>query len=76
VEVERTADAPMERVWALLRDHRVARPRLLTEHFADYAVQRRGQGAGTVIDYRLRVGRHQRRYVTVGRGAGAGAHAA
>jgi hypothetical protein len=30
VEVERTVDAPIERVWALLRDYRVARPRLLT----------------------------------------------
>src|SRR4051794_2593613 len=27
VEVERTVDAPMERVWALLRDYRVARRR-------------------------------------------------
>ena len=63
VEVERTVDAPMERVWALLRDYRVARPRLLTEHFSDYAVQERGEGAGTVIEYQLRVGRHQRHYV-------------
>jgi hypothetical protein len=37
VEVERTVDAPMERVSALLRDDRVARPRLLTEHFATTA---------------------------------------
>src|SRR6059036_695272 len=59
VELERTVDAPMERVWALLRDYRVARPRLLTEHFSDYGVHERGQGAGTVIAYRLRVGRHQ-----------------
>jgi hypothetical protein len=36
VEVERTVDAPIERVWALLRDYRVARPRLLTEHLSDY----------------------------------------
>src|SRR5215213_9408516 len=63
VEVERTVDAPMERVWALLRDYRVARPRLLSEHFSDYGVQERGGGAGTVIVYRLRVGRHQRDYV-------------
>src|SRR3954465_5722188 len=58
VEVERTVDAPMERGWALLRDYRVARPRLLSEHFSDYGVHERGQGAGTVIAYRLRVGRH------------------
>jgi uncharacterized protein YndB with AHSA1/START domain len=58
VEVERTVDAPMERVWALLRDYRVARPQLLTEHFSDYGVRERGAGAGTVIAYRLRAGRH------------------
>jgi hypothetical protein len=63
VELERTVDAPMERVWALLRDYRVARPRLLTEHFSDYGVQERGEGAGTVIAYRLRVGRHQAEHV-------------
>jgi hypothetical protein len=63
VEAERTVDAPMERVWALLRDYRVARPRLLTEHFSDYGVQERGEGAGTVIEYRLRLGRHQGRHV-------------
>jgi uncharacterized protein YndB with AHSA1/START domain len=63
VEVERTVDAPMERVWALLRDYRVARPRWLTEHFADYAVREGGAGAGTVIEYRLHVGRHKGRHV-------------
>src|SRR4051812_27573012 len=63
VEVERTVDAPMGRVWALLLDYRVARPRLLSEHFSDYGVQQRGHGAGTVITYRLRLGRHQRGHV-------------
>jgi hypothetical protein len=53
----------MERVWALLRDYRVARPRLLTEHFSDYGVRERGDGAGTVIAYRLRVGRDERDHV-------------
>ena len=58
VEVERTVDAPMQRVCVVLRDYRAARPRMLTEHVAGYAVQQ--EGARTVIDYRLRVGRHQR----------------
>src|SRR4051794_25939344 len=53
----------MERVWALLRDYRLARARLLTEHFSDYAVHHGGVGAGTVLEYRLRVGRHQGRHV-------------
>src|SRR4051794_15459082 len=63
VQVERTVDAPMERVWALLRDYRLARPRLLTEHFSDYAVHHGGAGAGTVLAYHLRVGRHQGRHM-------------
>src|SRR5205823_7556296 len=63
VQVERTVDAPMDRVWALLRDYRVARPRWLTDHFADYAVRDGGAGAGTVIEYRLQVGRHQGHHV-------------
>jgi hypothetical protein len=46
VEVERTVEAPMERVWALLRDYRVARARLLTEHFSDHEVRERAEGAG------------------------------
>ena len=62
VQVERTVDAPMDRVWVVLRDYPAARPRMLTEHFADYAVQQEGER--TVIDYRLRVGRHQRRYTS------------
>src|SRR3954470_10278550 len=57
VELERTIDAPIERVWALLRDYRLARPRLLSEHFSDYAVHHGGEGAGTVLEYQLRVGR-------------------
>src|SRR3954469_5754304 len=55
VAVEHTVDAPLERVWAVLRDYRVARPRLLTEHFSHYAVQDGSDGAGTVIEYQLRV---------------------
>jgi hypothetical protein len=63
VELERTVDAPMQRVWVLLRDYRSARPRLLTGHFAGYAVQRGGDGAGTVIEFGLRVRRRERSYV-------------
>jgi uncharacterized protein YndB with AHSA1/START domain len=63
VEVERTVDAPIERVWALLRDYRHARRRWLTEHFSDYAVHQGGEGAGTVIEYQLRLGHHQARHV-------------
>src|SRR3954449_10648989 len=63
VELERTIDAPIERVWALLRDYRLARPRLLSEHFSDYAAHDGGEGAGTVLEYQLRVGRHHGRHL-------------
>jgi hypothetical protein len=36
---------------------------LLTEHCSDDGVQERGDGAGTVIAYRLRVGRDEREHV-------------
>src|SRR3954451_9695362 len=64
VELERTIDAPIERVWALLRDYRLARPRLLSEHFSDYAVHRGGEGAGTLLQSPRPVARHQRRNLT------------
>src|SRR3954463_3374413 len=63
VQLERTVDAPIERVWALLRDYRLARPRLLTAHFSDYADHHGGEGAGTVLEYQLRVGRHHGRHL-------------
>ena len=58
VDVERSVDAPIDEGWSVLCDYEHARPPMLTEHFADYAVQQQ-EGERTVIDYRLRVGRHQ-----------------
>jgi uncharacterized protein YndB with AHSA1/START domain len=63
VEVERTVDAPMERVWAVLRDYQDARPRMLTEHFVDYVIQQGGRGGGTVVAHQLRVGRRRGSYL-------------
>jgi len=53
IALERTVDAPMERVWAVLRDYRQVRPWILTEHFSDYVIRQGGWGAGTVIGYGL-----------------------
>ena len=61
VELERTITAPMDAVWSVLRDYR-ARERLLGAEFADYVVRAGGVGEGTVIAYRLRIGRHERAY--------------
>jgi hypothetical protein len=63
VEVERSVDAPIDEVWSVLCDYEYARPRMLSEQFADYAIQDGGQGAGTVIAFVLRVGRRERRYL-------------
>jgi uncharacterized protein YndB with AHSA1/START domain len=63
VEAERTVDTPMELVWRVLRDYRAPRARMLDEPFAPYELHEGGVGAGTVISYRLRVGRHERTFV-------------
>ena len=63
IEVERTVDAAMELVWRLLRDYRGPRARMVSEVFAAYELREAGTGAGTVIGYRLRVGRHERTFV-------------
>ncbi|HSA48972.1 MAG TPA: SRPBCC family protein [Yinghuangia sp.] len=42
-----------EVVFAALADYADTRPKLLTEHFSDYEVREGGQGAGTVVHWRL-----------------------
>jgi hypothetical protein len=53
----------MDAVWRLLRDYRAPRARMFSEPFAEYELHEGGVGAGTVIGYRLRVGRHERAFV-------------
>ncbi|SEF62475.1 Polyketide cyclase / dehydrase and lipid transport [Thermomonospora echinospora] len=38
---------------AALADYRDTRPRMLTEHFSEYEVRKGGQGAGTVVHWKL-----------------------
>ncbi|MDI2127275.1 SRPBCC family protein [Yinghuangia seranimata] len=40
-------------VFAALSDYVATRPKLLTEHFSGYEVREGGQGAGTVVYWRL-----------------------
>jgi len=61
LETQRTVSADMPRVAAFLRDY-TQRPRILTNHFHDFAVEEGGQGAGTVFSYRLQTGRRERSY--------------
>jgi hypothetical protein len=62
-QTERLIAASPQRVWALLADYRNNRPRILPpEYFEDYRVEQGGDGAGTVISYRLRAGGRERSY--------------
>ncbi|MBC6456559.1 SRPBCC family protein [Actinomadura sp. HBU206391] len=49
----KTFSASPERVLAALSDYDGTRARLLTEHFSEYEVREGGQGAGTVVHWKL-----------------------
>src|SRR5919202_608607 len=62
-ETEHLVEADPRRVRAFLTDYRNNRPRILPpEYFRDYRVEQGGDGAGTVISYRLRAGGRERPY--------------
>jgi uncharacterized protein YndB with AHSA1/START domain len=61
VDLERLIPAPPERVHAALADYS-GRGRILPASCLDWTVEEGGQGAGTVVSYRLRAGRRARRY--------------
>jgi uncharacterized protein YndB with AHSA1/START domain len=62
VDLERTIPAPPPRVHAALADYR-GRQRFLPAAYLDYRVEEGGEGGGTVVSYRLRAGRRERRYL-------------
>jgi carbon monoxide dehydrogenase subunit G len=55
-------NAPPEQVLAFLRDYREARPKILTENFTSYRVERGGEGSGTIIAYHFETPRRGRDY--------------
>ena len=62
-QTERVIATSPQRVRAFLSDYRNNRPRILPpEYFEDYRVEQGGDGAGTVISYRLRAGGRERAY--------------
>jgi hypothetical protein len=62
-QTERVIPTSPQRVRAFLSDYRNNRPRILPpEYFEDYRVEQGGEGAGTVISYRLRAGGRERAY--------------
>lgn len=48
-----TVSAPPATTLAALADYRETRPAILTDRFTDYAVQSGGEGAGTVVHWKL-----------------------
>ena len=56
---ERTVSAGKQEIYEFISDFREKHPRILTEAFADYAVEEGGKGAGTLVRYRLRAGRER-----------------
>lgn len=62
-QTERLITASPQRARDFLADYRINRPRILPpEYFEDYRVEQGGDGAGTVISYRLRAGGRERPY--------------
>ena len=62
-QTERQIAASPQHVRAFLLDYQNNRPRILpSEYFRDYRVEQGGDGAGTVISYRLRAGGRERAY--------------
>jgi hypothetical protein len=62
VKSERIIPASPEAVYAVLADYKDKRPLMLTQNFLDYKVESGGQGAGTVVAYRLRAANRERPY--------------
>jgi uncharacterized protein YndB with AHSA1/START domain len=50
---ERVVDASPEQVFAALADYRTTRPELLPPQYSGYDVREGGQGAGTVVRWKL-----------------------
>jgi Polyketide cyclase / dehydrase and lipid transport len=62
VKTERIVNASPESVYAVLSDYVNKRPQILTPNFMDYAVEKGGQGKGTVVSYRLHAANREREY--------------
>jgi uncharacterized protein YndB with AHSA1/START domain len=62
VRSERVIDARPEEVFQALADYQTRRPRILPPNYLDYAVERGGQGGGTVIRYRFQAAGRERPY--------------
>lgn len=62
VRSERVIEARPAEVFQTLADYKMKRPRILPPNYLDYTLEKGGQGAGTVIRYRLRAAGRERPY--------------
>ena len=62
VEASRVVDASPQDVYALLADYRTRHPQILPDNFVGYRVEEGGQGAGTIVSFRVRAGGRERSY--------------
>ena len=62
VKSERVVKARPEEIYEVLTDYQGKRQRLLTSNFLDYAVEKGGRGAGTIVRYRLQAAGRERPY--------------
>src|SRR5579859_1210303 len=63
VSTERVIDASPAQIYDVLADYQNKRARMLTPNFIEYAVEKGGYGAGTVISYVLQAANRQRAYL-------------
>ncbi len=62
IAADRLIQAPAEKVYLYIADYREHHPRFLPPAFSDYRVEQGGVGAGTVVRFRMTVGRRSRVY--------------
>src|SRR6266536_3528773 len=62
VAAEAPISAPAGQVYSYLADYREHHPRLLPPAFSEFEVEQGGQGAGTLIRFRITAGGRSRRY--------------
>lgn len=62
VSAEQAVAAPVEQVYSYIADYRNHHPHFLPGAFSDFQVEEGGEGAGTVVSYRLKAGGRTQSY--------------